>query len=293
MYWFRLSGIMIIFIFLAMACTQDQRPGTDSKMALKPSELQNLKAEKNKEFYKQEEFLDAVRFAGSVENEIISLIYPQVKAQSKQVSQLQILSLLLDRNNHIKTGPLQFDCQIFSFELQKMETFLNIYKKCESQPLLLAQVEKIGERYRISFSQSHWKYTIGDSALLGLKDKVCELWVHQGKLMKLNCENHIMTIGSGKELEEIRLDRYVFDRSQKQQILIQGGKYKDFIQRSKINITVPDMGKIIYKEKHIDIKDEFLDAKQNSSKTETKDFIPPAPLIEPGVEFENMDNQGR
>jgi topoisomerase IA-like protein len=98
---------------------------------------------------------------------------------------------------------------------------------------------------------------IGDSAILNQKDKICQFLISDNKVFEIICENTLMTAGVGAQLEEIKLQKFIFNRSGAKQITVVGGRFKDYLERSRINIVVPETGKIDFKEEELLVKDEF------------------------------------
>ena len=56
-----------------------------------------------------------------------------------------------------------------------------------------------------------------------------------------------------------------------------GGRFKDFLERSKIHVLVPEEGKIKFKEEELAVRDDYAETLPEKPTAPAKDFIPPAP----------------
>ncbi len=238
------------------------------------------KSIKSHQFQIENDFLEYLRFSGSVEIEIFKIVDSKFKSTQKIPSQLMILSQLLDLNLNKKSGlkssPIFYNCYKIKAQ-NKSNDEIEILRNCEKTAHAMARIKKSGANlYQISFVQSEWQSVIGDSAMLNQKDKVCQLVISNKKVFEVSCSDTLITIGTGAQLEEIKLHHFKFDRTAKNQIMITGGRFKDFIERSKINIVVPEEGKIKFKEEELAVRDDYIDSPSKPVEP-VKDFVPPAP----------------
>jgi hypothetical protein len=235
-------------------------------------------------FKVENEFLDYLRFAGSVEMEIFKIVDLKFKETEKIPSQLRILSQLLDLKFNKKvvsrSSSIFYNCN--KVEIQNIsDQEFNILRTCERKPQVIAKIKRDSiNLYQVSFIQSEWQTVIGDSAMLNQRDKVCQLVISNKKVFEVSCDNTLITIETGAQLEEIKLHRFKFDRAAQNQIVVTGGRYKDFLERSKINIVVPDEGKIKFKEEELAVRDDYAEPVTPPKPTvQAKDFVPPAPKL--------------
>ena len=198
--------------------------------------------------------MDYLKFSGTVELEVMKLIDSNYKKTTKIPSQINILYQLLDPEKH---SQIFYDCRKIKIITQGERS--DIFKNCEQRSEKIAEIyQKNSNLISIRFIQAQWKSVIGDSALLNLKDKVCEILISENKVDKLNCKDTLLTLKSDHLLEEIKIEKYEFDRQGKKQIVVNGGRFKNMLQTTDIQITVPDGGRIERIEKELKSKDEYL-----------------------------------
>jgi hypothetical protein len=273
---------------LGVEAIQKKSPDSLIKKALKDTEL----FEKN-QFQVESDFLDDLRFAGQVEAEIFKIVDHKFKNTQKIPSQLMILSQLLDlkfdKKIKLPTAVSVFyNCNKIMVQ-SKTEKEFDVLRTCEKNGQVIARIKKNSiNQFQVNFIQSEWQTVIGDSAMLNLKDKICYLTRQNNKVSEVSCDNTLITIGSGTQLEEIKLHHFKFDRNAKNQIVVSGGRFKDFLERSKINILVPEEGKIKFKEEELNVRDDYVDSP--ASNQPVKDFIPPAPSENNSTNEININN---
>lgn len=282
-----MHNIIVLALVLGFtSCTKKKDVTSDEKrpevMATSlPMTQQDLgqKAVKNNKFQIENEFLDYLRFAGSVEIEIFKIVDSKLKSTQKIPSQLMILSQLLDSKFNKKTAsraPIFYNCYKTAVQ-NTSNNEVEVLKTCEKKGQVIARVKRNNSNsFEVNFVQSEWQSVIGDSAMLNLKDKICLLTISNNKVYEISCDNTLITIGAGAQLEEIKLHNFKFNRAAKNQIVVSGGRFKDFLERSKINILVPDDGKIKFKEEELSVRDDYAEPVQTPVKP-AKDFVPPAP----------------
>ncbi len=234
----------------------------------------------NNKFQIENEFLDYLRFSGSVEIEIFKIVDSKFKSTQKIPSQLMILSQLLDSKFNKKVAsraPIFYNC--YKTAVQNIsDSEVEVLRTCEKKGQIIARVKRNNPNsFQINFIQSEWQSVIGDSAMLNLKDKICQFVISNKKVHEISCDNTLITIGTGAQLEEIKLHNFKFNRDAKNQIVVSGGRFKDFLERSKINILVPDDGKIKFKEEELSVRDDYAEPPPPAPAKPAKDFVPPAP----------------
>jgi hypothetical protein len=285
-----MQNIILLALVLGFtSCTKKSEPVVESNLqetAVKSQAMtqQDLsqKVNKSTKFQIENEFLDYLRFAGSVEIEMFKIVDSKFKSTQKIPSQLMILSQLLDYKFNKKTrsgsAPIFYNCYKIAVQ-NPSDNEAEVLRTCEKKPQVIARVKRSNaNQFQIHFIQSEWQAVIGDSAMLNLKDKICQFVISNKKVHEVNCDNTLITIGTGAQLEEIKLHHFKFDRNAKNQIVVTGGRFKDFLERSKINIVVPEEGKIKFKEEELSFRDDYAEPTDTAkSATPAKDFVPPAP----------------
>lgn len=270
----------MLVTLLLIACKRNT-----SMMSIDQSQVYNVTEQKKKQALKSEElfdsaFLSYLKFTGQVEIEVFKIINPKFKETQKIPSQLYILSQLLqlkvDPKSLGASTSIFYNCYKIDL-IQKNEKEIDVQRSCEQKKPVIARLRKKSvNEYNITFFQSLWSSVIGESAILNQKDKVCIIKISDQKVHEFVCENTLLTVGTGSALEEIRLSKYFFNRTGKKQIEITGGRYRDFTERSKINITVPEEGKIQFKEVELHVKDDFEEEVKKIEKNQSS-AIPPVP----------------
>lgn len=256
--------IFSFIVFSLQACT-DQGQKSPETVALQikspdsaPVVKENVESDK---FELNESVQSYLKFSGSVEAEIFKIIDPAFKKTSKIPSQLLILSQLIElklsKKTKIKNSDIFYNCSQIRIENSSNSEIL-ISPTCEKNSQIMARIKKNGiQQYEVRFIQSEWKNVVGASAILNQKDKVCQISISDKKVNKIICENTLITAGAGIQLEEIKLKKITFNRVGQKQIVVDGGRFKDYLERSHIHIVVPETGKINFKEEEISIKDDF------------------------------------
>lgn len=283
-----MHNIIVLALVLGFtSCTKKKEPPLEviqPEVVEKSSNLtqQDLSQKNIKEnkFKIENEFLDYLRFAGSVEIEIFKIVDSKFKSTQKIPSQLMILSQLLDSKFNKKTAsraPIFYNC--YKTVVKNVsDDEADVLRACEKKPQVIARVKRNNiNSYQVNFIQAEWQSVIGDSAMLNLKDKICQFVISNKKVHQISCDNTLITVGSGAQLEEIKLHNFKFDRDAKNQIVVSGGRFKDFSERSKINILVPEEGKIKFKEDELSVRDDYAEPPPEAPKKPAQDFVPPAP----------------
>ena len=149
---------------------------------------------------------------------------------------------------------------------------------------------------KVTFYIKEWAQVVGLSVLLTAKDPVCNITIEAKKLQQLKCENWSRSVTmSNTSAEEIRLKTFMFERTQKNQFTLKGGRFKDLIEPAQFNIEVPLEGKIVRWEKEIEVIDEFADrlepvqAELSQQKAQKPVAIPVKPLQINGEENDSIE----
>lgn len=113
----------------------------------------------------------------------------------------------------------------------------------------------------VVFFTPNWKVILGNAAGIN-PERVCQFSIKDNKVQSFNCKDTVFSpriTGLDINLYELKIKKYEFNRNQADELVIEGGQYKDLIETKKINMTVPMSGKISIIEKEIKVKDDFTD----------------------------------
>ncbi len=213
---------------------------------------------------------ESIYFAASLEKEALKLLLKEPSFDG--LTLFSVLSYAVEIDSGIKKmAPSLLDCSRFRFERSlNIKSQLNIFKTCEKPEVLVATaaLSELAPQMKITFYIKEWAQVLGLSVLTTGDNIICDIEIQNKKLQQLSCENWARSLSnSATAIEELRLKTFRFQRDDAKQFVLIGGRYKDLLERSKINIQVPLQGKITRWEKEIEIVDEFADTLQ-----------PPAPM---------------
>lgn len=201
-----------------------------------------------------------LRFLGSLEKEVLKLL---LQESSPEVNQFEVLAFGFDKFNGAKTGFLQgFGCQKIAVRATPKK--YEVYSECTKPAKKLAEIgEDLSNKNRLTvvFLTSNWKVILGNAAGIN-PERICELTLKDNKVQSLDCKDTVFSprfTGVDVNLYELKIRKYVFNRNQADELVIEGGQYKDLIENKKINMTVPMTGKISIIEKELKVKDDFAD----------------------------------
>ena len=201
-----------------------------------------------------------IKFLASLEKEVLKLI---LESSSPEVNQFEVLGYGFDKFNGAKTGFLAgFGCQKIAVKagLKKFEVF----SECTKPAKKLAEIsEDLTNKNKLAvvFLTSNWKVILGNAAGIN-PERVCQILIKDNKVQTFECQNTVFSpriTGLDINLYELKIKKYSFNRNQTDELVIEGGQFKDMIETKKINLTVPMTGKISIIEKEIKVKDDFTD----------------------------------
>lgn len=301
-----------ITISLLFGCTKKELPAAKTDEAVvqtvttvsAPIASQTLESE-----MAQAKILSAhLKFISSLEKEVLKLI---LESSAPEVNQFEVLGYGFDKFNGAKTGFLAgFGCQKIAVKagVKKFE----IYSECTKPAKKLAEInEDLGNKDKLTvvFLTSNWKVILGNSAGIN-PDRVCQFLLKENKVQTFECKDTVFSpriTGLDINLYELKIRKYSFNRNQADELVIEGGQYKDMIENKKINLTVPMTGKISIIEKELKVKDDFTDmqnkllgleekkeevkngAKEESSKENEKAHTAEPEYIAAGEETHNRE----
>lgn len=201
-----------------------------------------------------------LKFLGSLEKEVLKLL---LEGNSPEVNQFEVLSFGFDKFNGAKTGFLQgFGCQKIAVRAAPKK--YEIYSECTKPAKKLAEMnEDLSNKNRLTivFLTSNWKVILGNAAGIN-PERICEVTFKDNKVQSLDCKDTVFSprfTGVDINLYELKIRKYLFNRNQANELMIEGGQYKDLIENKKISMTVPMNGKISIIEKELKVKDDFAD----------------------------------
>ena len=231
---------------------------TQKKPSINPIESSKV-SETSKKFYNEEFFLDIMEFAASIEKETFRLATANVKSEKKQILQLETLSYALNSLFNPKHLPknVSLDCKLYGYkEVSKKQVSLT--RNCTKPYAIIADITQLDlNQYKIIFFQREWSAILGSAVSFANNNRECILKVKTEKLSSMTCEHTLYSLSAEASLEELRLNQIAFNRESKDQLVIRGARFKDMIERSKIQINVPLEGKIKIIEKELEVHDDF------------------------------------
>ena len=254
-----------ITLTLIFSCTKKDLPATKSEEAVEtapvttvvaPIAPQNL----NDELVFAKMLAGNLKFIASLEKEVLKLI---LESSAPEVNQFEVLAYGFDKFNGAKTGFLPgFGCQKIAVRAGTKK--FEIYSECIKPAKKLAEIsEDVVNRNKLTvvFFTPNWKVILGNAAGIN-PERVCQFSIKENKVQSFDCQNTVFSpriTGLDINLYELKIRKYTFNRNQADELVIEGGQYKDLIETKKINMTVPMSGKISIIEKEIKVKDDFTD----------------------------------
>ena len=201
-----------------------------------------------------------IKFIGSLEKEVLKLLLLE---NSPEVNQFEVLSYGFDKFNGAKTGFLAgFGCQKIAVRAGTKK--FEVFSECTKPAKKLAEIsEDLTNKNKITviFLTSNWKVILGNAAGIN-PDRVCQILIKDNKVQTFECQDTVFSprmSGIDINLYELKIKKYSFNRNQADELVIEGGQYKDMLENKKIKMTVPMTGKISIIEKEIKVKDDFTD----------------------------------
>lgn len=253
-----------ITLTLLLSCTKKELPATQSEevsampvtTVSTPIASQTL----NDELVFAKMLTGNLKFIASLEKEVLKLL---LENSAPDVNQFEVLAYGFDKYNGAKTGFLPgFGCQKIAVRsgIKKFE----IYSECTKPAKKLAELsEDLTNKNKLTvvFNTPNWKVILGNAAGIN-PERVCQFLIKDNKVQSFDCKDTVFSpriTGLDINLLELKIKRYEFNRNQANELVIEGGQFKDMIETKKINMTVPMSGKISIIEKEIKVKDDFTD----------------------------------
>ena len=283
MKWFFVTTCITLCLFCVFGCTKKELPVAkkeDSVLITAPvSSVAELKAEATKadETAHVKLLAQNLKFIASLENEILKLLIP---GSVPRTNQFDVLASGFEKLAGAKVGFLVgFDCQKISVKASRKH--FDIFSECIRPPKKLAEMtEESAYKYSVLFLSQHWPTIVGSSATLNPTDRICNITLKANKVQILECKNSVFSLQATQKdisLLELRITRYLFNRDQKEEVIVEGGQYKDLIEVKKVNLKIPMTGKISVIEKELKVKDDFVDMQ---NKLLGREEVKPVPVKE-------------
>jgi len=250
---------MVIFS-LFQGCTESRVAKKTEKeptaeVSLKVSLKNQTKNQTQIEVQKIKQIASGVRFAASIEREILKTIRPGI---SPAMTQLEVVSTIIDQSLGLKKNFERVDCKLY--QVVSTDKKIEIFRQCQSPKVLIATVD-VSElnKPHIHFYTKEWANTVGQSVALTASDRSCDLKIEIDKLKQLSCQNTNLVIDQSAEIEELRLSEFIFDQNSSDQVQVKGAFYKNLIEHRKLSLSIPFDGKIKIIEKELKIQDDFIE----------------------------------
>lgn len=251
-----------ITLSLLVSCTKKELPPKKEEVVNQPVITVNTPVKDNPDAEKAYAKMLAanLRFIGSLEKEVLKLL---LQGSSPDVNQFEVLTFGFDKFNGAKTGFLQgFGCQ--KIAVKPAPKKFEVYSECTKPAKKLAEIsEDLGNKNRLTvvFLTSNWKVILGNAAGIN-PERICEFTLKDNKVQTFDCKETVFSpriTGLDINLLELKIRKYTFNRNQSEELVVEGGQYKDLVENKKINMTVPMTGKISIVEKELKVKDDFAD----------------------------------
>lgn len=221
--------------------TQNPESVTSPKDAQEKIEKERLQDLKKK--------ADLIRFLASIEKESLKVVQPSLGS-----TQWEIISFAFDKFVGIKKSNGGFFCHQFEV-IQSSKNQFEIFAICEKPRKKLADIH-FGENSEIVFYSKNWGPVIGDFPSLTAPDRNCQFTFKEAIIASFNCKNTIYALPP-ENSEELRLEKFEYDRSSNDQVNIEGGVFKDLVKRRDLKMKVPTSGAIEIVEKELKVRDDF------------------------------------
>lgn len=225
-----------------------------NKVVSQPAEVaggqtvENEKLEKDK-IQDLKKKADLIRFLASIERESLKVAQPSLTA-----TQWEIISFAFDKYVGIKKAYGGFFCHQFEIRTPMTQHF-EIYAICEKPARKLADI-RFSENAEVIFFSKNWAPVIGEFPSLTAPDRSCFFAYKDMTIEKFNCKNTIYALPP-ENVEELRLEKFDYDRTANEQVNIEGGIFKDLVKRRDIKMKVPMSGAIEIVEKELKVRDDF------------------------------------
>ncbi len=214
---------------------------------------------------------ESIYFSAHLEKEALKLLLKN--SAFEQLTLFSVLSYIVETQSGVKKSPPQnLDCSRFRLDQSATNSAIRtqdilIYKSCQKPEILVARIEvdSLSADMKIIFVLKEWGPVVGLPVSLTGENIVCDLKLKDKKLEKLNCINWAYNVNTLTDsTEELRLKIFSFNRHDANQFVLKGGRYKDLVERNKVEIQVPLDGNIKLFEKEIKVIDDFAEQNQKN-----------------------------
>ena len=260
-----LGIIVVVLLSLSVFNCEKKKPDVGSKETLNsivksndqsastPASDEDNKVTKDKfnkdQLQELKKKADLIRFLASIEKESLKVAQPSLGS-----TQWEIISFAFDKYVGIKKSNSGFFCHQFDVIRSTNEQF-EIYATCEKPYKKLASL-RFGENSEIIFYSKNWAPVIGEFPSLTAPDRSCQFTFKDTSIASFNCKNTIYALPP-ENIEELRVEKFEYDRSSSDQVSIEGGVFKDLVKRRDLKMKVPTSGAIEIVEKELKVRDDF------------------------------------
>lgn len=251
----------LLFILLA-SCTSKKevnKPVPDVTPAvIENKELEILKSQ-----------AQILRFAASIEREILKTIRSDINIS---MTQFEVISVIYDQKIGTKKNFSNIDCKLYKTVAQGQHT--EIVKQCQKPESKVANLDfSQRNQITITFDTSEWSGIVGATVAMTAPKRQCVLNYENKKLIRFSCENTVLQLAEQNDIEELRLAEFIFDQNAKDQVHVVGGFFKNLIEHRKLKLNIPFDGKIKIIEKELKVRDDFaIQNEINKTKTDNGDI---------------------
>jgi hypothetical protein len=192
---------------------------------------------------------DLIRFLASIEKESLKVVLPSLGS-----TQWEMISFAFDKFVGIKKSNGGYFCHQFEVIISTQDQF-EIFAICEKPRKKLADLY-FGENSQIIFYSKNWAPVIGEFPALTAPDRSCQFAYKETTIASFNCKNTIYALPP-ENVEELRLEKFEYDRTASDQVSIVGGIFKDLVKRRDLQMKIPASGAIEIVERELKVRDDF------------------------------------
>lgn len=212
----------------------------------KTAEAEKLEKEKLRNL---KTLADLIRFLASIEKETLKVAQPSIGT-----TQWDVISFAFDKFVGIKRANPGFFCHQYEIK-SPSHGFFEVYAICE-KPFKKLMTLKYSADSEAVFYSRNWAPVIGELPSLTASDRSCHFSSKETSIASFTCKNTIYALPPDN-LEELRLEKFEFDRTGVEQVVLEGGIFKDLVKRRDLKMRVPMSGAIDIIEKELKVRDDF------------------------------------
>ena len=192
---------------------------------------------------------DLIRFIASIEKESLKVAQSSIGS-----TQWDVISFAFDKYVGIKKANAGFFCHQFEI-LNSSKDHFEIFVTCEKPSKKLADL-RFSDHSEVIFYSKNWAPIIGEFPSLTAPDRSCLFSFKDTTILSLTCKNSIYAVPP-EMVEELRLEKFEYDRAALDQVTIEGGIFRDLVKRRELKMKIPMTGAIEIVEKELKVRDDF------------------------------------